>query len=260
MEKLNATLAKSESLQPYFRGIFNDYIAFFKNSQSAFKGEKKTYEPIDGTIDEPNRRGNVGIQTTVQEKLDYFIENASDYMDTVLAVEATNASGDVRAELIVGKENWGPFTSLELLRLKSLVEHGDMGKLFENIPVRSDSEEWNETDNEQYQDRNVFESPLMKGTNKTTIKESYILADPNLKNAGEGNYTPQIGQKTTVEPLGEFTVQKFSGEFTHRQRAAILKKRAQLVVAIAEALKRANDVEVVSSDLSGKKVFEFLLS
>lgn len=256
--KLNVLLAKTDNLGAYFKGMMKDYSRFFVKSQGAFQGEKRTYQPKDGTIDEPSKRGNRVVQTTVDEKLDWFMKNSKEYINSLFSQERTNASGLAKAELVVDGNSWGEFTSLELLRLKSLIESNDLHAMLEHIPVRSDSEEWTESNNEMYAGRGVYEMPLVSGMNITTEKESYILPDPNLKEGMRAQYTPQIAHKTTTVELGEYTQQKFSGEWSQRQRAEVLFRRAQLVTAIIEALKTCNEAEVVQSDLTSDKIFGYL--
>lgn len=258
--KLNVLLAKTDNLATYYKGMLKDYSRFFVKSQGAFQGEKRTYQPKEGTIDEPSKRGNRVVQTTVNEKLHWFMQNSKEYIDSLFSQERTNASGLAKAELVVGGKSWGEYTSLELLRLKSLVEGNDLHHMLENIPVRSDQEEWEETKNEMYAERSVFEMPQVKGMNITTEKESYILPDPNLKDGMRATYTPQIAHKTTTVELGEYTQQKFSGEWSQRQRAEMLFRRAQLVTAIIEALKTCNEAEVVQSDLTSDKIFGYLFT
>lgn len=255
--KLNVLLAKTDALAAYYKGQVNDYGKFFSSKQGAFKGEKKTYTPREDTIDDTSKRGIVKVQTTVTEKLEWFKENAREYVDALFAQEATNASGNAKAELIVDGESWGEFTSLELLRLKSLVEAGGLHSVLENIPVRSDSEVWEKTDDEDYSGREIYESELIKGVNKTTEKENYILKDPNV-DASSPNYNPTVATKTTIVELGDYTHQKFTGEWSQRQKAEVLQRRAKLLVAITESLKKANEAEVVSSELSADKIFGYL--
>ena len=67
-EKLNITLAKTEALAVNFKNALTNYVKFFRGEQGAFLGEKKTYTCAEGKIDEPTRRGNRKVQTTVDEK------------------------------------------------------------------------------------------------------------------------------------------------------------------------------------------------
>jgi len=257
MNKLNVLLAKTDSLAPIFKGMIQDYAKFFTKSQGAFLGEKRTYEAKEGTIDEPNKRGNTLVQTTVDEKLRWFKENAKEYIDALFAQEATNASGIAKAELIVEGNSWGEYTSLELLRLKSLVETTGLHGMIESIPVRSDSEEWSLSENEMYKGKEIFETPLIEGVSITTEKENYILKDPNV-DKNSPNYTPTVATKTTTVELGEYTQQRFSGQWTQRKRAEALKRRTTLTTSIIEALKRCNEVEVVESNLDSDKIFSYL--
>ena len=255
--KLSVLLAVTDTLAVPFKNMIQDFNKFFKNSQGAFIGGKKTYEPKEGTVDEPTKRGNSYVQTTVKEKLDWFRDQAKEYIDSLFSQEKTNAIG-AYAELEVEGKSWGKLTSLELLRLKSVVSTAGLETLLSSIPVRSDAEEWKPTQNEMYKDREIFESPLVTGVNITTEKESYILKDPNVAASGGTNYVPQVAVKTSIVELGDTTMQKFSGEWSQRQRAEALKRRTVLLTAITKALKECNEVEVVQSTVTSDKIFGYL--
>jgi hypothetical protein len=257
--KMNALLAKTDYLAKTFKAIQVDYIRFFKGSQGSFLGERKTYVPKEGTIDIPSERKHVKVATTVNEKLEYLSENSKEYIDALFAMEATNASGNAKAQLLVDGVDFGTYSSLELLRLKSILDHGDFEGMYANIPVRSDSEIWVPTTNEEYEGRDIYETERQEGTKKSTQKESYILPDPNITNMSDASrYTPQIATKDTTIELGDYTFQKFSGEMSHTQRARILQRRSKLLNAVIGALKEANDVEAMESDMTAQKLFSYL--
>lgn len=257
--KLSVLLSKTEHLASKYKGAIKDYFGFFKNNQTAFKGEKKTYAPREKTIDLPNERGNKIVVTTVKEKLDYLKENNSEYIDALFSQEATNASGTAKAELKLEGKSLGTFSSLELLRLKSTIENGEFEQMYANIPVRNDDEEWKETSNDQYQKREIFESEKQSYIKKSITKESYILTDPNIEKLKEGvSYTPQLASKDTIMELGDVTYQKFSGEWSHRQRAELLGRRSKLLTAVIEALKNANDVEAIKSNMTANLLFDYI--
>jgi len=258
--KLNVLLGKTDYLAATYTGMLKDFIGFFKNKQGAFKGEKRTYTPREGVVDEPGKRKNVLVQTTVPEKFQWMKQEAKSYVDALFAVEKTNSSGTAKANLVVDGEDWGEFTSLELLRLKSLIEDNNLRGLFDNIPVRSDSEQWEPCTLEDYTDRAIYQTPLIEGTEKTTVKESYILEDPNIAKIDAKSYSPQLGIKNTVMEVGDYSHQRFSGESTQRTKANILKRLSTLKVAVIAALKECNEVEVVPSELSSEKIFSYLLN
>lgn len=257
MLKLNQLLAKTDHLGSVFSRLLTDYVQFFKNNQGSFKGEKKTYVPREGTIDNEKMRTNKLVVATVDEKLKYMVDTVTEYIDTLFSQEATNANGGAKAELKVGDTSFGILSSLELLRLKSLLENASLKGMYENIPVRNDDEIWQESVNEMYRGMGIFESEKTGGVAKTTTKEQYILSDPNVSKDAS-NYVPQVASKDTVMELGDYTYQKFSGEYSHRQRAEILKRRSELLTAVIVALKEANECPVIESEMTAEKLFNFL--
>ena len=99
----------------------------------------------------------------------------------------------------------------------------------------------------------------MAWINKTTLKESYILPDPNFANKENmSGYAPIQGTKTTVKELGKGTRQKFSGEWSELQRAQALKRIQDLDMAVTDALKRANDVPIVESNMKASTIFDYI--
>lgn len=256
--KLNVLLAKTDLLAASFREAIKDYIGFFAGSQGAFKGEKKTYAPKDGQMDDPKQHHIKLVVTTVDNKLKWLEESSMEYIDALFSLEKTNASGTATAELIVEDESWGKFTSLELLRLKSFLEGGDLKKMYETIPVRTEDEIWSHATAENFKGSGVFETEMVKSVVKTTDKEPYILPDPNLGRVEKMNYTPQVVARNIVIELGDSTFQKFSGEWSHRQRATLLRRHHVLLTAVVEALKKSNEVEAVKSDLTSSKIFDYL--
>lgn len=257
--KLNTVLGKTEHLSGPFKSSIKDYIQFFKDKQSAFKGEKKTYEPRSNTVDIPSERGNKLVVTTVTEKLNWLKEINQEYIDLLFSQEATNASGAAKAKLVVDEIEFGEFSSLELLRLKSLIENGELQQMYENIPVRNDDEEWNSCTEEMYQGREIFENKKQAGTKKSIVKESYIMIDPNIKDLKDSSsYKAPVGTKDSILELGDYTYQKFTGEISHRERAEILRRRSKLLSSIIEALKISNETEIKKSNMTADKLFGYL--
>ena len=257
--KLSVLLAKTEHLAAKFKGSIKDYLSFFKNKQTDFKGEKKTYVPKPNTVDETNRRGNKLVVTTVKEKLDYLKDTNKEYIDALFAQEATNAAGTAKAELTVDGKSFGTYSSLELLRMKSMIENGEIEQMYAAIPVRNDDEEWKKTSDEQYKNRDIYESNKSEGIVKTTVKEPFILTDPNISSLKDtSSYKAVTAQRDTILELGDFTHQKYSGEWSHRERAELLGRRSKLLTAVIEALKTANDVEAVESQMTADKLFDYL--
>lgn len=256
--KLNILLAKTDLLASSFTASIKDYIGFFDKSQGSFRGEKKTYASKANTEDDPRLRNIKLVVTTVDDKLDWFENNSKEYIDALFSLEKTNASGTAKAELSVGGESWGEFTSLELLRLKSFLENGDLKKMYETIPVHTEDEIWGPAKVENFKGPGVLETEIVRSIVKTTDKEPYILDDPNLEKIEGAKYMPQVVARNIVRELGDASYQKFTGEWSHRQRATLLRRHHILLVAVVEALKKSNEAEALKSELTSEKIFDYL--
>ena len=46
--------------------------------------------------------------------------------------------------------------------------------------------------------------------------------------------------------------------WSHRERAELLRRRTKLLTAVIEALKEANDVEAIESNMTAEKLFGYL--
>lgn len=259
MLKLNVLLAKTDHLAASFAAQIRDYLSFFIKGGKNFTGEKNTYEPLPDTVDYPSERSHRKVVTTVKEKLAYFVETSAEYINAKFAQEKTNSLGVAQADLIVEGVNWGRFTSLELLALKSLLTNNELTQMYEHIPVRADDKEWERSTEESYTDREIFQSPLIRGEKKTVTKEQYILADPNVQYLKDtSKYQPVTATKDTPQKLGDYTYQTFSGEWTPRQRALLLRRRTTLLNAVIEAIKVANEAPVEKSELTAERIFGYL--
>lgn len=257
--KLNTLLAKTDHLGSVYAKATEENFKFFKNNQGAFKGERRTYEAKPGVIEKQNGNSVMRIVTTVDEKLLWYTHITKEYIDSVFSMERTNASGFAKARLVVGEIDFGEYTSLELMRLKSILENGMFKEMYENIPVRSENEFWDTNEHDDYKNRTtVFQSKLHRGVDKTTVKESYILPNPDIGKNPNYNPAPMLGQKDTVMELGEYTHQRFSGEWSHRQKAELLQRRTLLLSAVIAALKVANEVPAVESQLKAEMIFCYL--
>lgn len=254
-QKLSVYLGLREKVESQFKNMNADMVKKFKDKPALFRGLKNTFQAFDGFVDQPEKRAFTLVSSTVTEQLDWFKEHTKDYFDVVFSIEKTNAIAQPKAELVVEGESWGEYTTLELLRLKGVLD-STFRQMISILPVRDETKIWTKTSDTVYTDRDVFETPLEKGNTKTTRKESYILPDPHIKEA-QGR-APQVSVRDIQEETGSYTKQEFSGEISMRERATKLAKLDALYKAIVAALESANDTEVVKSDL-GTKAIEYLL-
>lgn len=259
--KQHVLLAKVEHLASPFKTAVAERIQFFTKNEKAFMGLRKTYLPRPETDDLPNERQNVLVISTVQENFDWFEETHSAYINGLFDIEATNAVAD-KVPLIVEGEKFGMFTPLELMRLISLLESGEFRKMYEHLPVRDAAQDWNESNDEAYDKRVIWELPKQSGIKKTTERRPYILEDKNVMAAiaagKQINYQPQTAVEEKSKEIGDWTLQYFTGATSVRHRAEILRRYTSLIVAAKEALKKANEAEVVESDMRASKLLGYL--
>jgi len=259
--KQNALLAKTEHSATQYNALLKEYVATFadKHKSQIFVGARQTYQAEGDYLDEPSKRGFKPVQNTVPEYLKYFLDTCGDHITNLFAIEATNANGKATANLIVDGDDWGKYTTLELLRLRSFLDSKELSKMYETLPVRRDDIKWVRSNDSEMKSENIWETEVFESANRTTLKESYILPDPNIQLLKDGaGYKPQIASKDTQVILGTQTVQHFSGEVSHRDRAAMLHRLSKLKEAVREALAKANEVEVVQSGLTAEKIFGYI--
>lgn len=250
VKKLSVLLGLRDKVEKSFANMLDDMFQKFKNKQGLFRGYRRTYTAIDGYADEPTKRGYELVASTVGEQLDWFKQHSKDYFKVVLSIEKTNSQAVV-ADLVVNGENWGSYSTLELLRLKSILD-SKFRAMLQELPIRKETVLWTKSKDENYINREIFESPLERGFSKTTLKESYILPDPHADHKRQ----PMIAEKSMQVNIGEYTSQEFSGEMSNRERAELAVKYDVLYKAIIEALETANNIEVKESDL-GDKVLNY---
>lgn len=258
-QKMNTLLAIVDHSTASIGRLFGDYAKFLKEKQGMFRGYKKTYVPRDGYFEDSSKMGTQVVATTVDEKFDWFNAQFKKWLADVFAVEATNAAGAATVEFVVNGISFGNLTALDLMRLKNILTNKDFEAVLTNIPVRSDSEVWNPTKDSEYAGRAVFETPLVQGVTRTTESEEVILKDPNLDPAHlPANYQAKTTvRKKTVE-TGDYTQQSFTGEWTQRQRAELLRRRSDILAACIEALKKVNEVDVKDSNLDVEAFVNYL--
>ena len=133
--------------------------------------------------------------------------------------------------------------------------------MYRNIPVREDNVVWRPTTNGEYAGRKIFETEEIKGQTRTGENEEIILKDPNVDPQHlPANYQAKTTVKRRQVVTGDYTVQNYTGEWTHRQRAELLNRKSKLLEAVITALKDINDSESIDTGLDVEKFVGYLTS
>jgi hypothetical protein len=257
--KINSKLAARDHSIAQQKAMVEDYNQFFSKKQGSFKGIKKTFVPKDGFLPDPNYQADVKVVTTVGEKMSWFNKQTSLYLKNLLDVEATNSNGAQTIELVVDGVSFGHLTANELMRLKGVLVDKNLDKMYNNIPVREDNKIWTPTTDGEYEGREVYEDTMISGQTRTTEKEEVILKDPNVDPQHiPSNYRAQTTVKTKMVVTGDYTVQNFTGEWTHQKRAELLRRKSAILEAVNLALTELNGIEAAQTNLDVDLFLDYL--
>lgn len=253
---LHLLLALREAHDKTFKNGIGDMSFKFEKNQGLFMGERRTHKAFDGYVEDPTKIGFKKVASTVEEQLLWLKETILPGLKELFSIEKTNASGKAVAELKVEDKSWGTFSSLELLRLKSILENPLLKKMYSQIPIRKESEIWDTSDDELYREKKgIFQSKIQVGFTRTTDKKKIIVNDPHVAEAP--NRPPIVDELATITNTGEYTAQFFTGEASMEERAHMLKRLDLLHKAVIAALEQANTVDAVESTLADN-LFDYI--
>mgnify|MGYP003553105071 FL=1 len=154
----------------------------------------------------------------------------------------------------MGGESWGMYTTLELLRLKGILD-SKLKAMVQVLPIRPESVIWKKTADPIYEGREVWETGIDEGHTKTTLKRTEIVSDPHIKDAP--NRAPIAVPIESLVNTGKYTKQDFSGSITNKERAELEVRYNNIYKGVIAALEEANATVVAESDL-GEKVLGYL--
>lgn len=247
-KKQAVLLGLRDKLEKDFKSMVADMYAKFKNNQGIFSGHRNTYEAFAGFADDDTKRSFKNVESTVADQLNWFKKYTADYFKTVLSIEKTNAQ-NVQAELKVDGVSWGKYTTLELLRLKGIID-GQMNAMIHEMPVRSDKYLWHKSEQAEFASRGIWETDITSSNAATTRKDTIIIKDPHIDVAP--NRAPMTKEVSERVDIGKETKQLFSGAITELERAEYVVRLNAVRLGIIEALEAANGVDASESDLGDK--------
>ena len=100
---------------------------------------------------------------------------------------------------------------------------------------------------------------MLTGVTRTTETEEVILKDPNIDPEHlPSNYRAQVTVKKKTIETGDYTTQKFSGEWTQTQKAELLARKSRLLNAVIVALKEVNEQECAKTNLDSDTLLSYI--
>lgn len=243
--KLHQILAVEEDRKRTAMEILNETLNTFRNKKEHFEGIIRVYDKRyeDGVEYQTERKS---IITTVRERLAYTVKHWKTYTDVVLQREETNCTGAARAEVVIGDTSFGEFAATSLLAMeKNLVQFVDA---IRNVPTLDPSVEWELNADEP--DKYVVRYPDMQ---VRTAKKS----QPLVLYEATKEHAAQVQLQTFDEAIGTWTITRSSGKVTPGDKAQMLNRAEELLIAVKKARTKANECGIVP--MKSDKFFNYII-
>ena len=243
--KLHEVLAVEADLEGKAKVIITETKKVFSEKPALFTGYHKSYHPlVEGGIQLPEE--NQSLTTTVDDKLQYLAKSVAAWLDVVAQKEATNQVA--KADLVVGELTLAAnVPATLLLGLESRLKQ--VRVVYEGIPTLTMGADWQ---SDEAKGKNVFSMVHPEETIKTAkVPKSKVLYEATKE------HPAQIKEWTEDEAVGRWTKRSWSGMITPARKAVLLERIDVLLRAVKTARQRANNTEVVKTNV-GKVLLDFI--
>ncbi len=234
-------LAKFPDKDGAAKKILSELIKTLTKSDM-FDGFTRTYEPFEeGGEKQPDEFKE--MVTTVDEKLSFSLPIIAEGVDIALSREASNASGKLKARLIVDGKDYGEFDAQVLLHLEKVLR--DVRNVAEHLPTVDMTHSWTNNDDERIGslvDRDIVTYRYVEETVPVVLYEATEKHPAQVK---EGKKRAQVGK---------FTTRNVTGRITPAQKAEIMSRIDRFLVAVNGARSEANS-NVATNVTLAKEIF-----
>jgi hypothetical protein len=243
--KLHQLLAVESDLAQQSRAIAEETVTTFTKKADHFDGLQKVYLPDDDAGEKipPEIKE---VVTTVQEKLDYSMKSMTKAINATLSKEETNSSGKARANLSVDGVEFGSLSATAFIALERYLEK--IRDTYKNIPTLDPTTSWSKNDSTG---KLLYES-------KEDVKYRYVKKIvPILLSPATDKHPAQVQTVTNDVQVGKYLTVYRSGRLSPTEKSNLLEKIDTLILAVKVAREKANQAEVINTDI-GNKIFDFI--
>lgn len=247
MGKLHEILAVESDLEGHYKRIVGETTNVFTKGEH-FSGAHKTLNMFD---EARQREAEAAEQhqemvTTVKRKLDYTEDAIVRYLDVVLQKESTNQEAKADIE-INGQVLATSVPATFLLGLENKLKY--IRAMYEAIPTLPPAIEWKK---DESMGDDVYVAVHEEKANKTEkVIKHQVLVQPTKE------HPAQIEKWTQDTPVGVFSIRRWSGMISPREKMEFLTRIDTLLRAVKEARQRANCQEVIKRNI-GEKLFQYI--
>lgn len=248
MAKLHEVLAVEADLEGNAKRIVSEAKETFGKKAHLFQGKNRSLKLFRGDDEVSKAAAEAAeskieiLATTVHDKLEYVWGSVVSHWNAVAQKETTNQTA--KADILVNGNviaKGVPVTFL--LSLESKLKQ--TRELYEQIPTLEPNIRWEEAPD---QGRNVMRAPEVT-TLKTQKETEYRTVAP----ATDKHQATVVPQDKVVN-IGAYTDVRTSGLITPAKKSDWLEKIDILIRAVKQARQRANEAELVDSQVAASIV------
>jgi hypothetical protein len=240
--QLHQLLAVENGRKQQAVNIMNETINTFQKKTDHFDGLTKIYSAFEeGGQEVPPETKEV--KETVPSKINYAKKSIIKAIDAQLSKEESNASGIVRAELLVKGVSFGELSSTSLLALESHMLK--VRAVYKAIPTLDPVRKWNKDEFGIY----ITDSEVKY---KTSKKQQVITLYEATK-----EHPAQVQLDYVDTQVGQYDTTYKSGKITPKQKSDLLAKIDNIIDAVKRARAKANQAEIVEMKI-GNKLFDYI--
>jgi hypothetical protein len=250
--KLHAVLAVYDDRKKTMAKILGETMKTLTSRQTHFMGSSKTYQAFDDKDKDIPRSEIKHVVTTVGEKVDYFEDRASNFIDVVHQKEVANC--EAKGTITIERDGESPIVVAENVPVQELVQLENLfvqfrSQVYNNIPTLDPNKKWDEDENNPGHYRTEAYNTV-----RTRNQPRVIQLAPATK---EHKEQAQIVNEDI--PVGEYTMVDFSTCISPKDKADKLEKIDELIEAIKKARSKANQTEAPNEKIA-HKLFKFINS
>lgn len=255
---LNTLISKRDANKASFVQFLKDLLPKFK-SGVLFSGKRVSSTAIGDYVLTSNDNQLVIPAYNSEQVKKVIVDSVSTNLTNLMNIDATNCSGTAKVELKVDGNSYGNLSALELLQLRGFLMNNEFISVLKSFPVRPTDKSWVESTDSEVP-TGTYENLVFEGQNKTTLKRTIILQDPNAEHYKSGVTVNAVTTTIdTVVPTMDQRSVVYSTGIAYKEQVAILEKRQRWLSAVMTALSEVNATPVVVSEFDVEKMMKDIL-
>lgn len=248
MTKVHELLAVLGSKSGQASTVRGDLTATFKSKRHLFEGRKKTFRPLEESV-EPTVEEETDIQSTVAKEIKWISGYLASAVDLAYQVDLANTEARANIELENGEILIKAIPATTLLQLEKRI--AEWKNLIEAIPTLDPAKGFEE---DKAHGEGHYRAREVVKLRKVKTKKVYVKFPATKEHPAQ---TELVDEDV---PTGTILEQEWSGLITPGVKADLLDRVETLGRAVSKARSKANDHAIETQDKKiGAGLLEFVL-